>query len=191
VTDVQVIGELFHRMNCTREYPSRLMTADMVAVQDSLQPGVLNPLEPTAGFPRAGVYKGGKYYALQGIEGNLVNVRLSSLKRLCVWCGRKLVCSMTSVEFAETAGDSGAVAHGLSCCCTIEDSAATVGAAQDPRARTAREGRGAVINRDDAQPAVLCRKPFSESCGVVLCACMSYLQETGVLTSASPRNSPH
>jgi hypothetical protein len=191
VTDVQVIGELFHRMKCTREYPSRLMTADLSPVHGSLQPGVLNPLEPSTGFPRAGLYKGGKYYALQGIEGNIVNVRLSCLKCLCVWRLRKSLYSMTSVELAETAGDSGAVATGFPCSCTIEDSAATPGATQGPRARSAREGRRDVVDRDDAQPALLCRKPVSEPCSVVLCTCMRYLQETGVLTSASPRNCPH
>jgi hypothetical protein len=79
VTVVQVIGELFHRMNCARDYPSRLMTADFAALPGSLLPGVLSPLEPTVAFPRAGLYTGGKYYALQGVEGNLVNVRLSML----------------------------------------------------------------------------------------------------------------
>jgi hypothetical protein len=76
---LQVLGELFHRMSRVREFPSRLMTADIIPLPECLQPGVMRLQEPTSAFPRAGFYKGGVYYALQGIAGNLVNVRSAAL----------------------------------------------------------------------------------------------------------------
>jgi hypothetical protein len=93
---------------------------------------------------------------------------------------------MTTVVFAEAAGDSGAVAADLSGGCETEDFGAAVGAAAETRARTAPEGRGAVINRDDAQPAVQYRKQWYKSCNFVLHACMSYSQEADILTRVPP-----
>lgn len=74
-TQVQVLGEVFRRMNRSREYPSRLMTADLTALPDCMQPGIMRLQEPSDAFPPAGLFKEGRYYALRGIEGNLVNVR--------------------------------------------------------------------------------------------------------------------
>jgi hypothetical protein len=71
---VQVLGELFHRLNCVRENPSRLMIAAQIELPDHLQPGMVRLEEPKEPFPRAGLYKRGLYHAVQGVEGNLVNV---------------------------------------------------------------------------------------------------------------------
>jgi hypothetical protein len=72
---VQVLGELFHRIPRVREYPSRLMTADLVPLQDCLQPGDVSEEEPSEPFPAAGIYKNGLYQQVKGVKGNLVNVR--------------------------------------------------------------------------------------------------------------------
>lgn len=50
------------------------MTADLTALPDCMQPGLLRLEEPSMAFPRAGLYKEGRYYALKGVEGNLCNV---------------------------------------------------------------------------------------------------------------------
>jgi hypothetical protein len=78
-----MLGELFHRMSRTREYPSRIMTSDCTSLVACLQPGVMRVDEPTAAFPPAGLYKGGRYYEVEGVKGNLVNVRSDS--SLCMW----------------------------------------------------------------------------------------------------------
>jgi hypothetical protein len=72
---LQVLGELFHRIAHIRDFPCRLAASDCVALAASLQPGTVVITEPPSAFPRAGFYKGGVYYAVNGCRGNLVNVR--------------------------------------------------------------------------------------------------------------------
>jgi hypothetical protein len=66
---------IFHRMAHVRAFPSRLAASDCAARVAPLQPGTLMVTEPDSAFPRAGLYKGGVYYAVNGCRGNLVNVR--------------------------------------------------------------------------------------------------------------------
>jgi hypothetical protein len=62
-------------MTSARDYPSRLMTAHCEALPRSNQPGVVRVEEPAAAFPRSGYCKDATYYAVNGCEDNLVNVR--------------------------------------------------------------------------------------------------------------------
>jgi hypothetical protein len=71
---LQVFGEIVKRLAHPRDFPSRIMTAQRVAIPDCLQPGVVSMEEPTLPFPRSGYYKAGIYYAVKNCTGNLVNV---------------------------------------------------------------------------------------------------------------------
>lgn len=172
---LQVLGEIFHRMVHIRDFPSRLAAADCVALPQSLQPGLASVEQPAAAFPSAGFYKHGKYHAVIGCKGNLVNVRSQFL----LWPPsllRQHACptSQQLSVYAATTGSAGAVAGALDAPCgrpSGEVAAAEIG---NPEAGVIREFGGCIEIREDANPPILSRSGDREPCAVVPHACLLF-----------------
>jgi hypothetical protein len=114
---MQVLGEIFHRMGHMRDFPSRISASDCVALPATLQPGLVVIAEPDSAFPRAGFYKDGVYYALNGCRGNLVNVRPHLPCRSADHAEQTVYTCVISKSRAETEGQAGCLAGALHAVC--------------------------------------------------------------------------